>query len=632
MKNRFGGIPVNEASSENRFGGIPVSKEMDFDAGDIAAETARSAVQGFTFGFGDELESGLSGIVGSMQGEPFQQAYRQRYRELERRRKAFEEQYPGIAIPAELTGGLLTGGFGAARTGALQGLNQLSKLGKVGRLAKVGAVEGGIYGAGKADPDEIVEDAIEGAALGSVVTPVAGGTLNVLGDLISGVGDFASRKLVDTPRQQADRVLRQAMADEGMTPEAVVARIRELNEAIPGTPQATMADVGDAFRTQARATMDVGDSAKGKARDLFNQRQAGQRARVKTLINKNFGADADNFFSDFDSALTKRAEAASPIYERAFNQGVEMTEELEDFIADPLIKSSYSKAQKFAASLKDPGDLNLRTLDQLKKRLDDKIGSSIKSGERETARAFQMKKTELLDLIGQQNPDYRNALAQFSSDSAIINAMENGLEFLKRDPDLLKQSLKGLTETEKDSFRIGAVKSLQNFIESQGDNTDVVKRLIGSEAMRKRLQSIMPEENVDNFLKGLNTEAEFFRTRGAITSGPNTAERLQAAERLNQEISPDLLVSLGMGDPTFIVPQVARVLSKGKASPELVDALSDSLFDAGLTGQQIIDILSKPTVRKQFSDRYDETIGKIINKDQVRSGITPAVFATTDED
>jgi len=91
-------------------------------------------------------------------------------------------------------------------------------------------------------------------------------------------------------------------------------------------------------------------------------------------------------------------------------------------------------------------------------------------------------------------------------------------------------------------------------------------------------------------------------------------------------------VSLGMGDPTFIVPQVARVLSKGKASPELVDALSDSLFDAGLTSQQIIDILSKPTVRKQFSDRYDETIGKIINKDRVRSGITPAVFATTDED
>jgi hypothetical protein len=140
MESKFGGVPVNTS----RFGGIPVSKEMDFDARDIAAETARSAVQGLTFGFGDELESGLSGIVGSMQGEPFQQAYRQRYRELERRRKAFEEQYPGIAIPAELAGGLLTGGVGAARTGALQGLNQLSKLGKAGRLAKVGAVEGGI--------------------------------------------------------------------------------------------------------------------------------------------------------------------------------------------------------------------------------------------------------------------------------------------------------------------------------------------------------------------------------------------------------------------------------------------------------------------------------------------------------
>ena len=87
-----------------------------------------------------------------------------------------------------------------------------------------------------------------------------------------------------------------------------------------------------------------------------------------------------------------------------------------------------------------------------------------------------------------------------------------------------------------------------------------------------------------------------------------------------------------MGDPTFLIPQVAKVLSKGKASPEMVDALSDSLFTAGLTADQIIDILSAPTIRKQLSDRYDETVGRLLNKQNVRAGITPAVFAGTDED
>ena len=88
------------------------------------------------------------------------------------------------------------------------------------------------------------------------------------------------------------------------------------------------------------------------------------------------------------------------------------------------------------------------------------------------------------------------------------------------------------------------------------------------------------------------------------------------------------MFSLGMGDPSFLIPQVAKVLSKGKASPELVDQLADSLFDSGLNAEQIIDIFSKPTIRKQLADKYDGTIAKLINKKNVRLGIVPATQAT----
>ena len=613
---------------------INVEPEVDYDG---VAEGLRAAGQGLTFGFGDEIESGATALWNTAtEGTPYSENYRKRYDQLEDQREAFTEDYPKTALGAEIAGSLATGIAGAGRLGVLKGFDQLSKAGKAARLGGLGAVEGGVYGAGLANPDEILSDAAQGAAIGGVLAPVGAVAVNKLGDLIGGVGNFISTKLADTPRQQADRVLRQALQDEGLTPDQAVQRLADLNDSTPGPNQATLADLGESFRTQARATMDVGDSAKGRAKTMVNDRQAGQRTRVKTLIKKNFGDNAESFYDNFNNALARRAELAAPLYTTAMERGVKMTPDLDDFVKDPEMVTLYNQAESRFNSLRKTQDYsdeeyNLQVLDYLKQGIDGKMGVAKTKGDKPTVRFLQIKKQELLDSIAAQNDDYGIALKSFTDMSAVINAMEDGLTFLKKDPDLLQISLKDLTDAEMDSFRMGAVRSLENFIEKQGDNTDVVKRLIGSEAMRKRLNQIMPEENVDAFLKGLNAESEFFRTKGAILGGPNTAERLKAVDRLEDVISPDLLFSLGTGDPTFLIPQVAKALSKGKSSPELVEQLSDSLFDSGLTANQIIDIFSKPTVRKQLGDKYNATVAKLINKENVRLGIVPGVTAANRE-
>ena len=613
---------------------INVEPEVDYSG---VAEGLRAAGQGVTFGFGDEIESGITAAINTMsEGTPYSENYRKRYDQLEDQREAFTEDYPKTALGAEIVGSLATGIAGAGRLGVLKGFDQLSKAGKAARLGGLGAVEGGVYGAGLANPDEILSDAAQGAAIGGVLAPVGAVAVNKLGDLIGGVGNFISTKLADTPRQQADRVLRQALQDEGLTPDQAVKRLADLNEATPGPNQATLADLGESFRTQARATMDVGDSAKGRAKAMVNDRQAGQRTRVKTLIKKNFGQEAEAFYDNFDNAIRARSDAAAPLYTTAMERGVKMTPDLDAFVLDKEMAAIHKQAKSRFDSLRktqnySEDEYNLHVLDYLKQGIDGKIGVAKTKGDKPTVRFLQIKKQELLDSIAAQNDDYGIALKSFTDMSAVINAMEDGLTFLKKDPDLLQISLKDLTDAEMDSFRMGAVRSLENFIEKQGDNTDVVKRLIGSEAMRKRLNQIMPEENVDAFLKGLNAESEFFRTKGAILGGPNTAERLKAVDRLEDVISPDLLFSLGTGDPTFLIPQVAKALSKGKSSPELVEQLSDSLFDSGLTANQIIDIFSKPTVRKQLGDKYNATVAKLINKENVRLGIVPGVTAANRE-
>ena len=613
---------------------INVEPEVDYSG---VAEGLRAAGQGVTFGFGDEIESGITAAINTMsEGTPYSENYRKRYDQLEDQREAFTEDYPKTALGAEIVGSLATGIAGAGRLGVLKGFDQLSKAGKAARLGGIGAVEGGIYGAGTANPDEILSDAAQGAAIGGVLAPVGAGTVNLLGDLVSGVGNFASRKLADTPRQQADRVLRQALQDEGLTPDQAVQRLADLNDATPGPNQATLTDLGESFRTQARAAMDVGDSAKGRAKAMVNDRQAGQRARVKTLIKKNFGDNAESFYDNFNNAVTRRSDLAAPLYNTAMEKGAKMTPDLEDFVKDPEMATIYNQAKSRFESLRKTQDYseeenNLRVLDYLKQGIDGRMGVAKTKGDKPTVRFLQIKKQELLDSIAAQNQDYGIALKSFTDSSAVINAMEDGLTFLKKDPDLLRMSLQDLTDAEMDSFRMGAVRSLENFIEKQGDNTDVVKRLIGSETMRKRLNEIMDPKKVDPFLKGLGAETEFFKTKGAILGGPNTAERLKAVDRLEDEISPDLMFSLGMGDPSFLIPQVAKVLSKGKSSPELVEQLSDSLFDSGLTANQIIDIFSKPTIRKQLADKYDGTIAKLINKENVRLGIVPATQVAAED-
>lgn len=137
--------------------------------------------QGLSFGFSDEIAGGLgagvnsvANLFGAGSGEPFGDAYRGIRDAARENSAAFAERNPVPALAAEVGGGLLTGGVGAARTGALQGGQALS------RLSAQGAAQGGLYGAGASEAEDaagLLGDAVTGAGLGAttgLLVPVAG--------------------------------------------------------------------------------------------------------------------------------------------------------------------------------------------------------------------------------------------------------------------------------------------------------------------------------------------------------------------------------------------------------------------------------------------------------------------------
>lgn len=153
--------------------------------------------QGVFFGFGDELAgvtgagvNSIANLFGKGTGDSFGEAYRGIRDVARSRHEAFAERNPGTALAAEIGGGLLTGGVGAARAGAFQAAKAApTLLGRVKPIAATGAVQGGLFGAGASEADnprDVARDSLVGAAIG-------GGSAAVLPILAGKTRDVAKR-------------------------------------------------------------------------------------------------------------------------------------------------------------------------------------------------------------------------------------------------------------------------------------------------------------------------------------------------------------------------------------------------------------------------------------------------------
>lgn len=123
--------------------------------------TAAAFLEGATLGWSDEAGVGVAAAAVSATGdETYEQAYKRLKGEYDAVKADFEKRQPGAAMAAEIGGAIVS---------------PVSKIGMAAKGAKTltglaarGAVEGGIYGAGKAkDTSSLLSEAGEGALFGA---------------------------------------------------------------------------------------------------------------------------------------------------------------------------------------------------------------------------------------------------------------------------------------------------------------------------------------------------------------------------------------------------------------------------------------------------------------------------------
>ena len=143
--------------------------------------TAMAFMQGVSLGWYDEYRVGITALVESALGEEtYDESYARNRAIYDAQAKSFEERQPAAAIGAEITGAVVSP---VAKVGpAVRG---------IAGLATRGAVEGGIYGAGKAkDVVTMAKEAGTGALFG-------------LGSgAVIGAGGWLLKKKIATPLEQ----------------------------------------------------------------------------------------------------------------------------------------------------------------------------------------------------------------------------------------------------------------------------------------------------------------------------------------------------------------------------------------------------------------------------------------------
>lgn len=544
---------------------------------------ARLGLQGLTFGLADELgAAGAAGYESLVNGRDFSTEYGILHDKLTDERQRFSTENPKTAIAAELGGGVLTGGAGLAKGVAKMGGKSL--LSKGATAAGVGATEGAIYGGAQGSGlEDRAQGALEGGITGAVLAPVAGAAASLGGRVLSPVAEWTTDKLLVGPNRAARRFLADDLATEGFDSRALESARRKLG------PDAILADASTAARDSLEGVLSMTDNpaARNSAEQLFKTRNKGQQPRLFDDLQAELNVPADASLPGVLKALKEqRGTVADELYGAAKAKPLQATEKLQSILKADAVKKAAKDAEATLSNKRIGGDeiSHIDYLDAIKQNLDDQIGAAVRQGEKGKVRDLVRLKKELVAEVDAQVPEYKAARDAYAGDSRLLDASEYGRKILREDYDVLDDVLQGMSDSEKQMFRLGAQRAIREKL-MQAPDTHNATRRISSQLLRERMRRAFPDDKAFNrFIKQVEIEDDIFRTT-AVLGNSKTAMRQDIQKRLKGED----IAGVEGGAFGMLAAWARKVAGAGlnpEAREELANLAMTRLGDVDLTGIQ----------------------------------------------
>jgi hypothetical protein len=569
-----------------------------------------AALQGPTFGFLDELAGAVSApFLAAQQNIPLGQAYRQGRDVVRGQTESFEAERPftaaGLQIAASGPMALLKAPTAIGRaimptitsaapsvaptvqaagryltaapaTGQVMGLGQ-----RTAQAGASGAGYGFIGGVGSStaeNPLDVLSDAatsaVFGSALGAATQPVqsvlgAGGRQVMARVSPTAAGTYAQQKVAeslirDVPQDLSSSALNMAQR-----------RLTRLG------PEARIADVGG---KSTRNLLDVQATLPGTtaeaAERAIRERQSGRAGRLMTSADEALGTQGSQYLAKLEDFSNQRFVESRPYY-AAVDKA---TAKVDDAVADVLNKSQAVQrdaellfktktGQTIDLSQLQPGQtVPMNVLDSLKQSLYDASQSLRRSGSNEQANAYDQVRLKLIGELEKQSPKiggqsaYTMALKTWAGPSQMMDAAEVGRSVMRGDILDVQQATKGLSPSEIDAFRIGALQALRQSTGTEAGQTSLLK-MWKEPATQERLKAAFGND-YRTFAAAVAKEA---RLKGLESTGrgSQTAARLAGSADLDVAPITQTAGAVASGNLPAIVTAAAN-LARQTQTPEAV--------------------------------------------------------------
>jgi hypothetical protein len=467
------------------------------------------------------------------------EAYLRAEQEYDTARKQYSEQYPGLSLTGSIVGAL---GNVSGVLGKLGAKAATSAGGRILQGAGIGGVYGGISGLAESSGD-VVDRLKEGsghALLGAGIGAAIPGAIETGRVVIAPLRSVISA--VRNPEAAAAQQVARAMADDAVSPLLAKQRLREAAQ--QGVRDMTLADVGGS-NMQRLAAVYAKSPGPGKsiAQDFAKRRIEEAPQQIVDVIRPGLGPP-ELAFPKVQEMMQKRAAAAKPLYERAYevalNTSAPEYRVIEEMLTTPAGQKALAHARTLMLNERVPskqilidvlsdGSVKLsrlpdtRTLDYVKRALDDQIMQLRGTNE---GRILTNIKNSIVENLDALNPTYRAARAAWKGPTDMADAIETGQGLLNMPVEEIKGIMAKMTPAERDFARIGVARQIKEMV---GGASDKIRALL-SPNMREKFKEIFPNaaqyDRAIGALEKIKGQKELSRK---IIGGSETYENFAAA-------------------------------------------------------------------------------------------------------
>lgn len=602
----------------------------------VSDPRVETALQGATFGFGDEAAAAINTIPGylsaKMEGSPasFGDIYSQNVAPIRESISAYREENPKSAFGFDLAGGLLTGG--AAYKGLTKGVPALARLSTIPKLMGTGAAFGGASGFGRTDGG--IGERLAGGGIGAGLGAGFGLGLGLLGTAANNYLVQPLMRAIKNPKDAAQQAVIGSLADDGLTPIMAQKELAKLG------PQGTLADLGKNMNAVAGTVSRLSGEAGAKAEKVLQSRVEGGPQRLQSALRNILGNDK-NAMTEFAAIDAARKTQASPLYQQAHKELIQLDDELL-----PLVQKAgsgiYAKALRIfntdpdAPPIKWPSfkeieqgkTVPLAVLDYMKRALSGAARSV--GGNKELGGAQGKLAERLTEQLNKRSDAYNQGRQIYADQSRLLDAMKSGMNILKDSPDDIAVQLGKLNQSEQDVYRLGMIRAVENELKKVNIGSDASKKVIRTELLKDRLRAAMPDEDALNaFIRAAEKENIFATTRNEALRGSQTRARQIADAKFvtqqAQSVSQDVLD----GNLGTAAKKIIGFVGKSKelGDEELARRVGDIIFAQGEDAMKLLVQAQKAATPGKIS-RVLSMVNKYAPVPDTKT-IPPAIIGAT---